>query len=1075
MCFYFKGINPQTLRSSRTGVYIGASSSEVEEVLMADISRANGYALTGCSRSMFSNRISYTFDFRGPSYTMDTACSSSLLALQQAFLGIKANECDQAIVGGSNICVRPATSVQFNKLNMLSPDGKCKHLDKSADGYVRSETCAVIFLQRKKNAKRIYATIVNAKTNTDGHKEEGITYPSWISQKNIMKETIIESGVNPIEVNYIEAHGTGTPVGDPVETKAIAKVFCQDRIEPLLIGSIKTNLGHAEPASGMNSIAKVLLIFKHKQIPANLHFKSSNLNIPELQNDLIKPVIENTPYQDGIIAINSFGFGGVNVHVLLKPHRKESNPNTEYIIGNIPRIILATGRTEYSVNYIFEFIEKNFQKINAEFLALLQDICQTNENSGMNNRGYMIVDQSADGMIVYSKEMVQVSEKRPVWFIYSGMGSQWTSMAKGLISINPFKESLEISAKILKQFNIDLFNLILSEEETVLQTTIAPFVSIAAIQIALTDFMAKLSIKPDGIVGHSVGELGCAYADDALTQEQTLLAAYWRGKCIENAKLPKGLMAAVGLSWEESKIRCPANVCPACHNSSDSVTISGNYEETKTFIEQLRTENIFVREVNSCGVAFHSYLMESIAPSLLEKLKRIIPNPKPRSSKWISSSCPENSWQEELAKYSSAKYFVNNLTSPVLFYEAVRHIPKNAIVIEIAPHSLLQAIIKRTLGQDISYVSLMKRNNKNQNISTFLNSIGKLYNYGLNPDIKILYPKIEYPVSRNVQSLSSLIRWDHSQNWLTPLYPEYFNPNHFSDYYTIKINLQEKADQFYAGHCIDGRILFPGTGYLFLAWQMLCKIKGQLYEKTSVEFENVILHRAIILNNDNPIKFEIRLTEVTGEFTITENGTVVATGSVFIPEKNALKIQNLLIDKSIINENNFTLYSKDIYKELRLRGYDYGPTFQGIVEASSDCRIGKLKYLNWVVLADSMLQFGILGKTTSGLYLPVRFQSIRCNPIVLFKAIEETEQGSFLTVINDPRINCIVAAGLEFQGIKVNLVPRRIGHQMVILEKYLFTPYYQDNIIDQKARLKIDEYIAVSKNKFQFKIKKKIK
>lgn len=1008
---------------------------------------------------MFANRISYAFDFQGPSYTMDTACSSSFLALQQAFQAIRTNQCDQAIVGGVNICVRPASSLQFHKLNMLSPDGKCHHLDSRANGYVRSESCSVIFLQRKNQAKRIYATIINAKTNTDGHKDEGITFPSYISQRNLMKEVVSEAKINPLDVVYVEAHGTGTMAGDPVETKSIANVYCVGRTQPLLIGSVKTNLGHAEPASGLNSIAKMLVTFENRMIPANLHYKSPNTSIPELINGLVKPVDENTPYDGGIVAINSFGFGGVNVHVLLKPNQKEIPKEQAAfpIIDRIPRLILATGRTEESVDHIFDFIEKNPTKITREFLSLLQDVSMTEENSGMNYRGFVLMDNQPDCVAISPKEIHRISEKRPVWFVYSGMGSQWNSMAKKLMCIDVFRKSIEKSAAILKPYEVDLMELLLSEDENALEATVSPFVAIAAIQIALTDILRLLRIEPDGIVGHSVGELGCAYADQAFDHEQMLLSAYWRGKCVEEANLPKGLMAAVGLTWDEARNRCPKGVVPACHNSLDSVTISGEYEATKKLVDRLKSENIFAREVKSCGVAFHSYFMEAIAPSLKAKLEKIIPDPKLRSDRWISSSFPKNRWNEEKSKFASPSYFVNNLTSPVLFHEAIQEIPKNAIVIEIAPHSLLQAIIKRTLGSEICYVSFMKRN-YDDNLNLLLSSIGRLYKFGLNPDIKLLYPKIEYPVCRGVQSIGSLIKWDHSQTWTVCLYPEFFNPNNKSDF-SIKIDLKEKSDQFFAGHCIDGRILFPATGYLYLAWQMLAKIRGQSIEKTPVEFENVTLHRATIMNNDTAVKFEVQLMESTGEFTISEGGSIVVDGRIFAPESSPLKLQSLLstIDSRKSNDA-IELSSKDIYKELRLRGYDYGSTFQGIHQASSDSKVGRLKYSNWIVLADTMLQMSILSKKSRGLYLPVRFQSVRCDPKILQGTLDNLSDDRLIPVLNDLQINSILVPGIEIQGLKVNLAPRRLNQQVPVLESYTFNLFDQQGILDQKIHSDILKY-----------------
>lgn len=414
------GVNPYTLRGTRTGVYVGASVSEVEEGLAQDVSKVSGYALTGCSRSMFANRISYTFDFQGPSYAMDTACSSSFLAFQQAILGLRSGQCDQAIVGGVSICLRPVSALQFHKLNMLSPEGKCKHMDASADGYVRSEACSVIFLQKKSDAKRIYATVVHTKTNTDGYKKEGITHPSGDAQRELMEEVLQEAGVDPLEVHFVEAHGTGTKLGDPIEIDAISQVYCKGRTEPLLIGGVKSNMGHTEPASGLCSLAKVLIAFENKCIPANLHLNTPNPSILPLKEGRIKPVLENTPFPGGIAAVNSFGFGGVNVHALVKSNDKEFTGESFKIYDAVPRVVTMCGRTEQSVNSFFDFIEKNPSRVSREFLALVSEVSKVPGTTGMNHRGYMLMKDKAEDE-TYFREVVRVPEKRPLWFVFSGM------------------------------------------------------------------------------------------------------------------------------------------------------------------------------------------------------------------------------------------------------------------------------------------------------------------------------------------------------------------------------------------------------------------------------------------------------------------------------------------------------------------------------------------------------------------------------------------------------------------------------------------------------------------------------
>ena len=791
-----------------------------------------------------------------------------------------------------------------------------------------------------------------------------------------------------------------------------------------------------------------------------MHFNEPNNEIAALANGVIKPVTENTPYDGGLAAINSFGFGGVNVHLILKSNDKEMAPEAKEVIPEIPRLVQMCGRTEEAVNHIFDFIEKNPEKVTKDFLQLVNDISKTSATSGMNYRGAMIMKKKENETDTFAREVARVPEKRPVWFVFSGMGSQWPAMAKGLMCLDTFRNSVQKCHDILKPFGVDLMYLLTEDDEAALDTTVAPFVSIAAVQIGLVDVLRQLGIEPDGIVGHSVGELGCAYADGCFTLEQMILSAYWRGKCVENAGLSGGLMAAVGLSWEECKKRCPEGVVPACHNSEDSVTISGPFDLTRAFVEQLKSENIFAREVKSCGVAFHSKYVAPIAPDLLKRLEEIMPEPKLRSSKWISSSVPEERWDTDACRYSAPTYYVTNLVSPVLFDEALKHVPKNGIMIEIAPHTLLQAILKRSLGSDMHYIGFMKRNNNSAQIDYLLQNIGKLYNLGVNPGIENFYPKVEYPVPKGTQSISSLIKWDHSQNWLVTQYPEYFNPSSSSDY-VVKVDITDTEDEYLSGHCIDGRVLYPATGYLMLAWKMLAKIKGQFHDKIPVEFENVTLHRATILPKSGQTKFVIRMMETSGEFSISEGGAIVATGRVFVPEEPILKLGHIVDEyKKPDAEHTLVLTPRDIYKELRVRGYDYGPSFQGIQEATEDGRAGTIKWTgSWIAFADAMLQLAIIGRKTRGLFLPVRFQAVRCDPRVLMKAVEETPD---MPIVADPRINVVVTRGLEIRGLKANIAPRRQGVQTPSLEKYTFIPNNEAGALSETDKREVEEYLQVT-------------
>lgn len=704
------------MRGSRTGVYIGVSNSEVEQYWCADPDRVNGYGLTGCARAMFANRLSFTFDFKGPSYAADTACSSSLYALSQAFADMKAGHCDSAIVAGAGIILKPTMSLQFKRLGMLSAEGKCKAFDETGAGYVRSDGCVVTFLQKASDARRIYSSILNVRTNTDGSKEQGITFPDGKMQNRLIQETYNEIGLNPADVVYVEAHGTGTKVGDPQEVNSITDFFCtKERKTPLLIGSVKSNMGHSEPASGVCSIAKVLLAMESGVIPGNLHYKSPNPDLYGIVDGRVKVVDRNTPWNGGIVGLNSFGFGGANAHVIMKSNPK---PKVTTPSARIPRLVTLSGRTNEAVELLLEDAEKN--NTDNEFLGLINEI--HSKNIPLHYfRGYTVVGEEVTPV----REVVElVDDKRPIWYIYSGMGSQWASMAKDLMQMEVFSNSINRCADALRPEGVDLVNILTNSTEATFDNVLNSFISIAAVQVALTDLLTHLGITPDGIVGHSVGELGCAYADGSFTPEQTVLAAYWRGRSILEADLMPGTMAAVGLSWEETKRRVPNDIIAACHNSADSVTISGPSESVNKFVAELTAEGIFAKAVKSSGIAFHSKYIADAGPKLRKSLDRIIPSPKNRTSRWVSSSIPESGWSTPIAQQSSAAYHVNNLLSPVLFHEAIQHVPKNAICIEIAPTGLFQAVLKRSLGSEVTNLSLLKRNHEN-NVVFFLTNIGK--------------------------------------------------------------------------------------------------------------------------------------------------------------------------------------------------------------------------------------------------------------------------------------------------------------------------------------------------------------
>lgn len=327
-----------------------------------------------------------------------------------------------------------------------------------------------------------------------------------------------------------------------------------------MVGAVKSNIGHSEGSSGLTSVAKVIIAFENKCIPANLNFQTPKPEIMSIVNKQIEPVTKNTPFSNGIVGVNSFGVGGVNAHVLLKSNPKELTAESFKICDPIPRLVTISGRTVEALDHMFEFIQNNPDKVHRDFLALLNEANKTgwvDTSCNFPYRGYMIIKekegaplQTINGQFgelqipTYEFDCKQMETGREVsvWLVFSGIGSQWTSMASSMMKLVPFAESIHRSAAVLKPLGIDLLHLLTTDNSEIWKSTVNPFVAITSMQIALFDLIKLLNLKYNGIIGHSFGEVACAYADGCLTLEQAILTSYWRGKIVETSTLPRGII-----------------------------------------------------------------------------------------------------------------------------------------------------------------------------------------------------------------------------------------------------------------------------------------------------------------------------------------------------------------------------------------------------------------------------------------------------------------------------------------------------------------------------------------------------
>ncbi|CAG7822829.1 unnamed protein product [Allacma fusca] len=487
------GVNPATIKGSNTGVFVAGSDSEAGFIWKRCNTKPNSYGVLGNALSMMSNRLSFTFGFTGPSYVVDTACSGSTVAFQQALHSIRTGLCDAAVVAGVQTHHDPISSYMFYHLEMTSKDGKSKVFDASADGYVRAEAAVSLYLCKKQHAKRSYCSIIHAATNNDGYKEQGITFPSEAQQEQVIRRVYDECGISPLQVDYIEAHGTGTKVGDPEEIAAVSKVFCEGRKGPLLVGSVKSNMGHPETVAGLCAISKVLLSNTKGIIPANLHYNTPNPDIPSLHDGRIQVCDKTQPFNATYVGVSSMGFGGTNVHVLLKMTPREEQP---LWTPPTPIIILCSGRTQEAVQTFLEKALVHHQ--NHHYVSLLHEISK-HETLKHPFRGFVVVESE--------KQEIQVEQRdtnRSNWFIFTGLGSQWAGMSKDLVKYDVFRASVHRSAEtLLKNTKFDILSLLECGDPTKFEDFKNSVVSITTIQIALVDLLESIGIRPEAPRGIS--------------------------------------------------------------------------------------------------------------------------------------------------------------------------------------------------------------------------------------------------------------------------------------------------------------------------------------------------------------------------------------------------------------------------------------------------------------------------------------------------------------------------------------------------------------------------------------------
>ncbi|XP_065221123.1 fatty acid synthase-like isoform X2 [Planococcus citri] len=1035
------GYNPREIKGKNIAVIVAVWDlhNEGDPAMLRNPDTFN--ELFGRLEFMLSNRISSALDIHGPSYIVNTACSSSLYAIDGAIRAIQRGQCEGAIVCASNFCLKLEKNSVINPY--LSASGKSSPFDVNADGYVRADAVAAIFLQKRKCARRVYANAIHTSINSEGFKEEGVRSPSSKQQIKLYEQCYKEINMDPKKISYIEAHGTGTQAGDIAEGISIEEFFytASNRETPLKIGSVKSNMGHTEAAAGICGLIKMIIAFESGIIPANLRYNTPNPKIKGLINGHLEVISKPTPLEGEYFAMNSYGIGGSNGHMILSPHKKIKNKN-HLINEEISFLVTASGRTEEAVDCILNNAEKN--KNDPEYIRLLHEIFKY-QIGGHLYRGYTLIKKNKPPKT--SKKFF-AGENRPIWFVFAGIGSQWTGMGKSLMNIPILAESIRKSHQFLKSKGLDLIKIITDDDPKTLDNILNSFVGIAAIQIASIDLLKKLNLQPDGIVGHSLGELGCAYVDGCFTSEQMLSAAYYRGLVLLETSFTHGTMVAVGQGHNAMKDIIPPEIDIACHNGPTNCTLSGPTEIVRKFIEDLNEKNIFNRVVQTSNIAYHSRYISSSKSKLISYMKQVITEPKLRSKKWICTSAPEQNWDREEVRFSSAEYYANNLLNPVYFEESQRYIPANAVTIEIAPHGLLNAILKHSLPTTVDNIPLMTRNNEN-NAEYLLNALGRIYEAGCEMELSYLYPPIEFPVSKSTPMISPSIKWNHDQaDQIDEINTGFLQ----SSERTFVIYPKSKEHEYIQGHIIDGRNLYPGFGYLWLVIETIASLRQKQISELSIVFENVCFERATIIPEKGGLFFRILIHDLKNHFEIKCNAIVVVTGQVRMVENIREEVFEVEPFKDeISNSHILPLSNDDFYKELRLRGFHYKGLFKSVQYANCTGTYGEISWSdNFVTYMDGMAQFTLLCMDSRNPMVPTFINKLVIDFKKHYEILESLDEKNRKFPVNfHSNYGLLCTGGIQMSGWKTNEINRQKILTDTVLEKCQFVPY----IIEQKMNL----------------------